>query len=396
LHDPDPQVRREIAIALQDVRTEPALESLIELCRQYDGKDRWYLEALGIAARGRENALFARMLGDPDKWDSRQGKLWWEFRPSDARPYLTASLRSQAFSIAERVEALDALTAMAAPEAGRTVAEIISSDATPADLAAHAFSNLSQRLFSEWVELRKDPAVVAAVKKSMLNPRTQAKAIELVDDLEDAEYAPELLAIVKSSAAAEDSRAAAIQALGRTRDQKYVPELQSLLRIGPVRLRVSARPGDRLCQTHRARVRVSSSSSSVRPRMKSAPRRSGAGPLGSRDDSAARSRAVRQTPPLSCATRLRASSTAAVIRLSKREQKNFCRPSPARTSSRCPRFESCWPLRETRAAESWYSLPPRDQNATPATSSAKGRSRPGRTSPQLEANWARKLCSIRF
>ena len=33
------------------------LDALVELAKQYDGKDRWYLAALGIAARGREDAL---------------------------------------------------------------------------------------------------------------------------------------------------------------------------------------------------------------------------------------------------------------------------------------------------------------------------------------------------
>src|SRR5262249_25900669 len=75
LHDKSPQVRREIALMLQDhdTMTPPylvgdqkqvatkQLNELVELSKQYDGKDRWYLEALGIAARGREDALFAQL-----------------------------------------------------------------------------------------------------------------------------------------------------------------------------------------------------------------------------------------------------------------------------------------------------------------------------------------------
>src|SRR5207253_675426 len=101
-----------------------------ELCRQYNGKDRWYLEALGIAARGRENELFARLAGPADKWNSQLGQLWWEFRPSAALPYLMASTRNAAFSVKDRGEAIDALTAMAASEAGRTIAELIDNAGT--------------------------------------------------------------------------------------------------------------------------------------------------------------------------------------------------------------------------------------------------------------------------
>ncbi|MEO7649889.1 MAG: PVC-type heme-binding CxxCH protein, partial [Bryobacteraceae bacterium] len=48
LHDSSPLVRREIAVLLQGIRTDAAVDSLVELAKQYDGKDRWYLEALGI------------------------------------------------------------------------------------------------------------------------------------------------------------------------------------------------------------------------------------------------------------------------------------------------------------------------------------------------------------
>src|SRR5690606_24004862 len=71
LRDASPQVRREIAILLRD--TDPArmqppylhsaqvtptaawLDAMETLIAQYDGTDRWYLEALAIAARGRED-----------------------------------------------------------------------------------------------------------------------------------------------------------------------------------------------------------------------------------------------------------------------------------------------------------------------------------------------------
>ena len=50
VRDPDPQVRREAAIALRFDKSPEAAQLWAELAQQYDGKDRWYLEALGIAA----------------------------------------------------------------------------------------------------------------------------------------------------------------------------------------------------------------------------------------------------------------------------------------------------------------------------------------------------------
>ena len=264
LHDPSPQVRREIAIALQECGPNAALDSLIELCRQYDGKDRWYLEALGIAARGRENELYARMGGPADKWDSQLGLLWWEFRPSAALPYLTASARNSSFSVKDRSEAIDALTAMPSAGAGRTIAELINNAETPPELVARAFGNITHRLFSEWIELREDPSVVAAIRKAMRDPQLQATALELADDLEDPRYGPELLAIASSASTAEETRAAAIQALGRTRDPQYLPELEAVLRNGPVKLRVSAVRAIGYARPRDSRPNISSSFSAAR------------------------------------------------------------------------------------------------------------------------------------
>ncbi|AKD57696.1 PVC-type heme-binding CxxCH protein [Spirosoma radiotolerans] len=50
VNDPDPQVRRECAIALRRNQSAEAPALWAQLASQYDGKDRWYLEALGIGA----------------------------------------------------------------------------------------------------------------------------------------------------------------------------------------------------------------------------------------------------------------------------------------------------------------------------------------------------------
>ena len=48
--DPSPQVRRECAIALRHLKSPEKPELWARLAKAYDGKDRWYLEALGLAA----------------------------------------------------------------------------------------------------------------------------------------------------------------------------------------------------------------------------------------------------------------------------------------------------------------------------------------------------------
>ena len=55
--DPSIAVARELCLALRLEPDEKALPLLVALADRYDGKDRWYLEALGIGATGREDKL---------------------------------------------------------------------------------------------------------------------------------------------------------------------------------------------------------------------------------------------------------------------------------------------------------------------------------------------------
>src|SRR5258707_11807022 len=124
---------------LKDVNSEAAVQPLVELSKQYDGHDRWYLEALGIGARGRENALYAKLHeAFPEKWNTKLGQLLWEYRPSDALPYLVASLNDATLTGVQKGEALDALAAMAALEAGNAVATLLASGNPPPELAEKA------------------------------------------------------------------------------------------------------------------------------------------------------------------------------------------------------------------------------------------------------------------
>ena len=90
LKDPSPQVRREAAITLHDVDAAKVPALWTQLALQHDGKDRWYLEALGIAARKAEVTSFAVWLNAVgDKWNTPAGRdIIWRSRSPQALPLL--------------------------------------------------------------------------------------------------------------------------------------------------------------------------------------------------------------------------------------------------------------------------------------------------------------------
>ncbi len=52
-----------------------AVPALVKLADRYDGQDRWYLEALGIGATGKEDALLAGWTKDHKNNDPQVAKM---------------------------------------------------------------------------------------------------------------------------------------------------------------------------------------------------------------------------------------------------------------------------------------------------------------------------------
>ncbi len=88
-----PAVNRERAIALRDYSGADFAKHWANLAIKYDGHDRWYLEALGIAAQGRWDECLSGWLDQiGDNWNSKAGiDIIWRSR-ADKTPELIAQL----------------------------------------------------------------------------------------------------------------------------------------------------------------------------------------------------------------------------------------------------------------------------------------------------------------
>ena len=83
-------VRREALIALRGRESAKATKLWVDLAMQHDGKDRWYLEALGIAGDLRWDELFdAWITRVGDNWNTLAGRdIIWRCRSQKACKYL--------------------------------------------------------------------------------------------------------------------------------------------------------------------------------------------------------------------------------------------------------------------------------------------------------------------
>ena len=103
VNDPSMQVKREALINLRHSNEPQAAEIWAKLAAQYDGKDRWYLEALGIAADNN----WDKYLG---KWLETVGNTWIDGKNRDivwrSRANKTAELLTQLIKVSEGKEQL--------------------------------------------------------------------------------------------------------------------------------------------------------------------------------------------------------------------------------------------------------------------------------------------------
>ena len=104
LRDPSPQVRRELAVALRHNDSSAAAEMWAELAQQHDGRDRWYLEALGIGATGKWDVCFAAWLGKAGStWNTPAGRdIVWRSRAKQTPAYLVKILKDASVTAEEQ------------------------------------------------------------------------------------------------------------------------------------------------------------------------------------------------------------------------------------------------------------------------------------------------------
>ncbi|SMO44019.1 PVC-type heme-binding CxxCH protein [Fodinibius sediminis] len=104
VQDAAPEVRREAAIALYQNQAPEAPALWAKLAMQHDGRDRWYLEALGIGAKGQWDRFF-------EHWTDEMGTAWntpagrdiiWRSRAAAALPMLTAVIQDPSIATEDK------------------------------------------------------------------------------------------------------------------------------------------------------------------------------------------------------------------------------------------------------------------------------------------------------
>ena len=128
-NDKSPQVRRECAIALRHNSSSEAAKLWATLAKQHDGKDRWYLEALGIGMDRQEETFFQAWLSEVgDKWNTPAGRdIVWRSRTTKTPPLLAKLVTDKNVPEPDKARYLRALDFIKGPEKEAALVEIATS-----------------------------------------------------------------------------------------------------------------------------------------------------------------------------------------------------------------------------------------------------------------------------
>ena len=267
-NDPDAGVRRELILAFRWLATGEVGEALGTLVKEWDGQDRWYLEALGLALGDRESTYLADLFnngpfgpiggsverdgangdvavppffpadrnesyiatGTPDQSATPLSKLIglaWRLHRPEVLPALRRILPSLAAPTLQQA-ADDALSQVNDKEAASVMAEVATSTTDPGRRAALT-STIAGKLAGSWHDAKGDAPVMALIQMSLADPAARVAGIDLAVAAYDARYGPTLMKFAKDEKETEEVRVAAIEAIGRIRPPKTAELLDSLI-----------------------------------------------------------------------------------------------------------------------------------------------------------------------
>ena len=249
--DPDAGVRRELILALRNLPTDKAGNALKTLAAAWDGQDRWYLEALGLALEKRESAFLSTLFdgtlfgdlgleqagndgnvalppyfpvdrneafiaaGTPDRPVSPVSKslgLAWRLHRRKSCRSSSASCPACARSSCNRLP-----TMSSSGSTTRKRPDLVAGIAMRTTDPVHQrglLAMLVRRLGGAWNAASARPQVLAAIERTLADPELRRQGIALAAATRDSRHRPSLEHLAEDATAPEELRVAAIEGLG--------------------------------------------------------------------------------------------------------------------------------------------------------------------------------------
>ena len=191
--DDSPQVRREVALALRYLDSPEADELWATLATQHDGKDRWYLEALGIGADLHAEARFTAWMNEiGEDWNTPVGRdIIWRMRSKETIPLLAKLIQeSEANTYPDRLRYFRAFDFHQDESKQEVLANLaVQQHPNQEEITILALNHIDTE------RVKRSPQLKSALQTSLDKVKGSDTYIELVKRYELKEYQPALLAL---------------------------------------------------------------------------------------------------------------------------------------------------------------------------------------------------------
>ncbi|MEX2187435.1 MAG: PVC-type heme-binding CxxCH protein [Pirellulales bacterium] len=201
-HDLDSEpleVRRELAITLRRTTNNATARLWMELASFHDGKDRWYLEALGIGAANKWDACLDAWLEKVgDNWNTPAGRdIIWRSRAKKTPGLLAKIILDEKIPTAELPRYLRAFDFQAkGPQLDAALVQIAFAGFADAERRKLVSTEALKRL-GRGFDVTKDPAAQAALGQLLDEIRGTSQFVDLVSRFHIQTRYGELLALAQ-------------------------------------------------------------------------------------------------------------------------------------------------------------------------------------------------------
>jgi len=229
--DASTAMHRELLLAFRNVDPAKAGPFIIELARRYDGKDRFYLAALGIAV-GTDPKRREVILADFDKhfpeWNEQVADLVWELRPPSVMARLETMLADVRLPAGQRVHIVDILATGPGLDGGAKLLARPADEPSPA-VRDRIIANFKQFLPGRWRGLGLVPISTRSSTNCWPNRRRRRRASCSSPVRRGAKRFRRFVALLSDPAGQAVIQLEAVKTLGELRSEPAVALLQTLV-----------------------------------------------------------------------------------------------------------------------------------------------------------------------
>ncbi len=228
--DPADEVRREVLLAIRNLKGDAALEALARIAATYNGSDRYQLEAINIAVGDRRRALLAR-LEKQGPLSEAQFPLLQVLAPERAAAALIAQLQDPQFDDDAARKILAAVGQLPSLEAGWGLLQTAGQTGRSAELRREAIgvmlANMGPR--GNWSAMAAQPRFADALVGLLDDGQLRGDALRAIAELRIRRLGEKVLTLAKDDSLPPTERQLAVSVLAHLQPPGAKDALRELL-----------------------------------------------------------------------------------------------------------------------------------------------------------------------